>query len=163
MSAGARGAARATSVGERTREEYAWIPRSHRIGRARPLRPRRGTVPSFRARRHRARCGCRFLRAALRRGRATSAEGDGRAGGNSCLCRTGLEAENRRDGPGVAQPCLRLGAQEAPTCRGETVVARAPIVVRYAPLGVDVAAPLEAVQRLVQRAVVDCHAPLSVV
>src|SRR5262249_5081230 len=79
--------------------------------------------------------------------------GTGPAGelGDRSTWRASGGADDARDGGGQAAPRLFLGAELVPAARGQLVVLRAAIVLRGAPAGLDPAAALEAMQRRVQR------------
>src|SRR5687767_9903874 len=58
------------------------------------------------------------------------------------------------DRGGEATPALRLVAQRAPARARESIVARAPVVRRFAPLALDQPAVLQPLQRRVERALI---------
>src|SRR5690606_3503915 len=63
--------------------------------------------------------------------------------------------QHLRDRFGVARPCARLPLELLTAPRGQRVVLRATVRLRQPPLGCDPATPLDAVQRGVQRAILD--------
>src|SRR5215216_2062490 len=71
------------------------------------------------------------------------------------LCGACAERQDGPDGARVARPRLGLGQEEAAAGGGEPVVARLAVVLGDAPARAHELALLEAVERLVQRAVVD--------
>ena len=73
------------------------------------------------------------------------------------VMRCGWRATGCRDRFGVAQPGGGLGAQALAAGGRELVVAGAPVVLARAPLGAEPAASFHALQRLIERAVVDAE------
>jgi hypothetical protein len=68
------------------------------------------------------------------------------------------DAEDAPERVGVLEPLGRLLIELGPPGHGETVVARAAIVLGHPPLGLDESFPFEAVQGVIQRAVLDLEA-----
>src|SRR5262249_34879560 len=92
------------------------------------------------------------------RARPSSAPRAYRNRSNMCVApskRPSGRAQHPLDRGDVLAPRVRLVAEHAAAFGGEAVVLGAAVVVRRAPLGCDAAALLEALQREVERALVD--------